>query len=78
MEKPQLVVLRWSGFSFVAKETRALIYGGETGIFALIEEILPHFPLNFFVMRVLPSKSICRTGLITLAQLPFVINLSVV
>lgn len=50
MEKPQLVVLRWSGFSFVAKETQALIYGGEIRIFASIEEILPHFPLNFFVM----------------------------
>lgn len=78
MEKPQLVVLRWSGFSFVAKETRALIYGDETRIFALIEEVFPPFPLNFFVMRILPSKSIWRTGLITLAQLPFVINLTVV
>lgn len=44
MEKPQLVIFRWSGFSFVAKETRALLYGGETRIFILTEEILSPFP----------------------------------
>lgn len=58
IEKPQLVVLRFSGFSFVAKETRALLYGGEIRIFILIEEMLPPFPLDFFVKIILLSKSI--------------------
>lgn len=47
MEKPQLVILRQSGFSFMAKETQVLLYGSETRTLILMEEILSPFPLNF-------------------------------
>lgn len=48
----------WTSFSFVTKETWALLCGSETRIFILIEEILPPTPLNFFVKRILLTESI--------------------